>query len=139
LETTGFNRALHQLAKEQLQGHSVEDNALIRTIYGNYTRGMAIRARQADMVAEMIQSSEYPVIVCGDFNDVPYSYVYKTMLGDLTDGFCESGKGIMYTYTGKKKVRIDYIFHADQFTGESYYTKELTYSDHYPVFSKIAF
>ena len=139
LETTGFNRALHHLAKEQLQGHSIEDNALIRTIYGNYTRGMAIRARQADLVAEMIKNSEYPVIVCGDFNDVPYSYVYRTMLGDLTDGFCESGRGIMYTYTGKKKVRIDYIFHAEQFEGESYYTKDLTYSDHYPVFSKIAF
>ena len=139
LETTGFNRALHQLAKGQLQGHSIEDNAIIRTIYGNYTRGMAVRARQADMVAELIKSSEYPVIVCGDFNDVPYSYVYNTMLGDLVDGFRECGKGTMYTYTGKKKVRIDYIFHDERFEGESYYTKELTYSDHYPVFTKIAF
>ena len=69
----------------------------------------------------------------------PYSYVYRTMLGDLTDGFRESGEGIMYTYSGKKRVRIDYIFHDEQFQGESYYTKELTYSDHFPVFSKIAF
>ena len=139
LETTGFNRALHQIAKQQTQGRSIEDNALIRTLYGNYTRGMAVRARQAEQVAEQIKTSEYPVIVCGDFNDVPYSYVYRTMLGDLTDGFRESGEGIMYTYSGKKRVRIDYIFHDEQFQGESYYTKELTYSDHFPVFSKIAF
>lgn len=139
LETTGFNRVLHQLGKEQALGRSIEDNALIRTFYGNYTRGMAIRARQADMVAELIKGSQYPVIVCGDFNDVPYSYVYKTMLGDLVDGFREGGEGIMYTYSGKKRVRIDYIFHDEKFQSESYYIKELTYSDHYPVFSKIAF
>jgi endonuclease/exonuclease/phosphatase family metal-dependent hydrolase len=139
LETTGFNRALHQAAKDELQGRSVENNALLKAIYGNYTRGMAVRARQADQVAELIRNSEYPTIVCGDFNDVPYSYVYRTMLGDLTDGFKECGKGLMYTYSGKKQVRIDYIFHDSALEGESYYTKEITYSDHFPVFMKIAF
>ena len=140
LETTGFNGVLHRAAKSEIQGHSIEGNAIVRAIYGNYTRGMAIRARQADLVANLVKSSEYPTIVCGDFNDVPYSYVYKTMLGDLTDGFKECGKGIMYTYdSGKKKVRIDYIFHDSQLEGESYYTKEINYSDHYPVFMKIAF
>ena len=140
LETTGFNSALHNMAKNELQGRSIEDNAFIRLVYGNYTRGMAVRARQADMVADLVQTSDYPCIVCGDFNDVPYSYVYKTMLGDLTDGFKECGEGIMYTYNGgKKKVRIDYIFHDPSLEGESYYTKEINYSDHYPVFMKIAF
>lgn len=140
LETTGFNGALHHAARDVMQGRSIENNMIIRMIYGNYTRGMAIRARQADMVADLISTSEYPAIVCGDFNDVPYSYVYKTMLGDLTDGFKECGKGIMYTYaSGKKKVRIDYIFHSSQLEGESYYTKEINYSDHYPVFMKMAF
>ena len=62
------------------------------------------------------------------------------MLGDLTDGFKECGEGIMRTYnSGKKKVRIDYIFHDPRLEGESSYTKEINYSDHYPVFMKIAF
>ena len=101
---------------------------------------MAVRARQADLVADLIRTSDYPCIVCGDFNDVPYSYVYKTMLGDLVDGFKECGEGIMYTYNGgRKKVRIDYIFHDPNLEGESYYTKEINYSDHFPVFMKIAF
>ena len=139
LETTGFNRVLRHAAKQQVQGQEVEENALISAIYGNYARGMAVRARQAEQVASEISTSEYPVIVCGDFNDVPYSYVYKTMLGDLTDGFKECGKGYMSTYSGKKMVRIDYIFHADELEGESYYTEDLAYSDHYPVFMKIAF
>ena len=139
LETTGFNGTLHRIAKMETKGQSVESNAVINAIYGSYTRGMAIRARQADLVANEIQQSQYPAIVCGDFNDVPYSYVYNTMLGDLVDGFKECGKGLMYTFIGKKIVRIDYIFHDKSLEGENYYKTDLTYSDHYPVFMKILF
>lgn len=45
----------------------------------------------------------------------------------------------MYTYRSKNKpVRIDYIFHDQSIKGISYYKTELTYSDHFPVFMKIA-
>ena len=111
METTGFNRVLRKSGQLQNMGHNVETNALLRAIYNNYTMGMIVRARQADFVAREIQSTKKPRIVCGDFNDVPYSYVYNTILGDLVDGFKECGKGFMTTYTGKKPVRIDYIFH----------------------------
>ena len=136
-ETTGFNGAMYRFSRMERKGQSVEDNAIINAIYGSYTRGMAVRARQADIVANEIKQSKYPVIVCGDFNDIPYSYVYHTVLGDLVDGFKECGKGLMYTYTGRKKFRIDYIFHDESMKGESYYKIDLTYSDHYPVFMKI--
>ncbi len=139
LETTGFNRTLHNIAKQEVQGTKIENNAIIKAIYGNYTRGMAVRAQQADQVAREIEHSDIPVIVCGDFNDVPYSYVYKTMLGELVDGFKECGKGFMYTMRERKfKVRIDYIFHSEELEGETYYREKLNYSDHYPVFMKIA-
>ena len=139
LETTGFNRTLHQAAKRQMAGGNVEENALVRAVYGNYTRGMAIRAQQADQVARLVNQAEIPVILCGDFNDVPYSYVYHTMKGDLVDGFRECGRGFMHTMRGRKfKVRIDYIFHSEELQGENYYREDLTYSDHYPVFMKIA-
>jgi len=138
LETTGFNRTMHQVAKQEMQGTHVEENAIVKAVYGNYTLGMIVRARQADMVAEQIRASKYPVIVCGDFNDVPYSYVYNTMKGDLVDGFKECGKDFMYTYRGKKMVRIDYIMHDESLTGEHYYKLDLRYSDHYPVFMKLA-
>jgi endonuclease/exonuclease/phosphatase family metal-dependent hydrolase len=61
------------------------------------------------------------------------------MLGDKVDGFKECGKGWMYTFRGgNKKVRIDYIFHDKAFEGISYYRRDLTYSDHYPVFMKMS-
>lgn len=139
LETTGISGTMHRAAKTQVNtGMEVESNRLLRALYGNYTIGMMARAGQANVLAMDMRESEVPIIVCGDFNDVPYSYVYNTMLGDKVDGFKECGSGYMYTYRGgKKNVRIDYIFHDKVLKGMTYYKKELTYSDHYPVFMKL--
>ena len=67
---------------------------------------------------------------------MPYSYVYKTMLGDMVDGFKECGSGLMYTYRGTNHIRIDYIFHDKELTGLTYYRQDLSYSDHYPIYMK---
>lgn len=139
LETTGINGTMYQAGSLEAQGYDVSKNRVLSAIYGNYSLGMLFRASQANIIANEIRSSEIPCIVCGDFNDVPYSYVYKTMLGNLVDGFKECGSGgYMGTYRGKKNVRIDYIFHSERYQGLEYHKTELTYSDHYPVFMKIA-
>ena len=139
LETTGLNSTMHSAGKLQKQGFDVDENRLLKAIYGNYTFGMMVRTGQANIIANDRRQSTVPTIVCGDFNDVPYSYVYKTMLGDMVDGFKEcGGTGYMGTYRSKKNVRIDYIFHSESLKGLSYYKVDLTYSDHYPVFMKIA-
>ena len=138
LQSTGINRTLHQADKLMKQNLEISNNRLLSTIYGNYMLGMMFRTGQAVTVANEKRNSHHPVILCGDFNDVPYSYVYNTMLGDMVDGFKECGSGWMYTFRGKKAVRIDYIFHDQKIKGLSYYKSDLTYSDHYPVFMKIA-
>ena len=120
LETTGINRTLHSAGKIMM--------------------GMMFRSGQAITIANEKRESDKPIILCGDFNDVPYSFVYNTVKGDLVDGFKECGAGWMYTYRGMKKqpVRIDYIFHDEQLKGISYYKTELTYSDHFPIFMKLS-
>jgi endonuclease/exonuclease/phosphatase family metal-dependent hydrolase len=137
LQTTGINGTLHQAAKLSRQHYDVTTNKLLNTIYGNYTLGLMFRSGQAITIANEKRNSQLPVILCGDFNDVPYSFVYNTILGDMVDGFKECGNGWMYTFRGKKAVRIDYIFHDASLKGVDYYKSELTYSDHYPVFMKI--
>lgn len=138
MQTTGFNRTLHSVSKEEKKGNEVESNTILQAIYSNYTSGMVVRADQANIVAGEIENSRESLVLCGDFNDVPYSYVYNTMLGDLVDGFKECGSGWSYTFRGNKKVRIDYIFHSEQLEGINYYKTGLTYSDHMPVFMTLA-
>ena len=139
LQTTGINRTLHKAGKLAAQNYDVSTNRILNAIYGNYMLGMYFRAGQAIQVANEMRNSQNPIILCGDFNDVPYSFVYNTLLGDKVDGFRECGKGFMYTFRGgKKMVRIDYIFHVANLKGVEYYRSDLTYSDHYPVYMKIA-
>ena len=140
LQTTGINGTFHQAAKLANQDYDVSGSRLLSAIFGNYTLGMMFRASQANIIATEKRESQNPVILCGDFNDVPYSYVYNTMLGNMVDGFKECGSGWMRTFRGgKKAVRIDYIFHDKALKGMTYYTSDLTYSDHLPVFMKVSF
>ena len=140
METTGINHTLHQASKLQAKNYDVSDSQLLSAIYGNYMMGMYFRAGQAIQVANEMRQSPHPIILCGDFNDVPYSFVYNTLLGNMVDGFKECGSGFMKTYRGsnKKPVRIDYIFHEEGIKGLTYYRSDLTYSDHFPVYMKIA-
>lgn len=139
LETTGINRTLHKAGKMMAQNQDISNSRILNAIYGNYMMGMYFRSGQAIQIANEKANSKFPVILCGDFNDVPYSFVYNTMLGNMVDGFKECGHGFMYTYRGgKKAVRIDYIFHDQDIKGVDYYRTDLSYSDHYPVFMKVA-
>ena len=94
-----------------------------------------LRARQADIVAQEIAHSPYSVIACGDFNDVPSSYAYTKLKGDLKDSFSETGSGFGWTYNERiYHFRIDYILYDSYaFTPIFYKMDKVNYSDHYPV------
>jgi endonuclease/exonuclease/phosphatase family metal-dependent hydrolase len=93
------------------------------------------RAKQAETVAEKIAGSPYKVIVCGDFNDIPVSYVYRTMSKGLSDSFVGSGSGLGITFSDKLyRFRIDYILMDKNLPYYGYYIDKVKYSDHYPVY-----
>lgn len=95
------------------------------------------RASQADILAKHIENSPYPVIVSGDFNDVPVSYTYKKMKKNLNDSFIEAGSGIGNTYMGKfPSFRIDFIFHSKELKCKKFDIPRIQLSDHYPVTSE---
>jgi endonuclease/exonuclease/phosphatase family metal-dependent hydrolase len=92
------------------------------------------RAEQAATLRAHIDECPYPVIVCGDFNDTPVSFTYRTVKGDLEDSFTQSGKGTANTYNGKlPSFRIDYIFYSPVFTSYNFEVSNLNHSDHFPI------
>lgn len=76
---------------------------------GKLRHGLTRRAEQAEIVGDRLAISPYPVIVCGDFNDVPSSYAYAEVSRGLRDGFREAGSGFAVTYRRLPGLRIDYI------------------------------
>lgn len=97
--------------------------------------GFKQRAAQSNLLKEMIDDWDGYLIVCGDFNDTPVSYTYKTVKGDkLADAFVESGFGIGNTYRGKlPSFRIDYILHSKNLKASCFEIGDINYSDHYPI------
>lgn len=93
-----------------------------------------IRAKEVETLVPHIEDSPYPVIICGDFNDTPVSYTYRSIKGNLTDAFTESGIGIGHTYAKSLPLfRIDYIFHDKKMTSKSFNRIRKDFSDHYSI------
>lgn len=105
-----------------------------KRIIGKLKIAFGRRARQADILKKEIERSPYKVIVCGDFNDTPTSYAYRTISRNLKDTFIESETGMSQTYAGAfPSFRIDYILHDKNFSSFGYEVIQENFSDHYPV------
>lgn len=109
-------------------------HSIARRLYDN----SIMRSRQVDTLHRRIKESPYPVIVCGDFNDVPMSYAYRTVARDLQDTFSEQGHGYAHTFRGFfNMLRIDYVLVDERFETLSYEIPAIASSDHYPVFVRL--
>tara|TARA_Y100001954_G_scaffold41338_1_gene42117 strand:- start:14074 stop:15120 length:1047 start_codon:yes stop_codon:yes gene_type:complete len=92
------------------------------------------RAEQVEAIKTHINKSPYPVILCGDFNDTPSSYAYNQLSKGLKDAFVEKGRGLGRSYNGKfPSLRIDYILCSPELNINSFDTRDVKLSDHYPV------
>ncbi|RYZ47374.1 MAG: hypothetical protein EOP49_21520 [Sphingobacteriales bacterium] len=96
------------------------------------------RGEQADKVAAALDASPHPEIITGDFNDIPNSYTYRTVLKNRQDAFHEKGWGLSRTFSHiSPTLRIDYIMADRQFEVLQYARHLLPYSDHYPIIADL--
>lgn len=103
-----------------------------RTVLGKIKRAYALRSQQAEMLRAAIDTSQYPVLLCGDFNDVPNSYSYFEAKGNLQDAFLQKGTGIGRTFQFiSPTLRIDYMMADKRFNIEQFSKLDYKYSDHY--------
>ncbi len=94
------------------------------------------RAAQADIIAAHISDCPYPVTICGDFNDTPVSYTYRTIKDGLQDAFSGGGWGLGRTYNGEfPSFRIDYILHSESMETLFFSREKVLLSDHFPIVS----
>ncbi len=104
------------------------------TILRQLKKAFIKRATQVEILHDSIEASPYPVLICGDFNDTPSSYSYRTMSDDLHDAYKISGRGLGQSYTGPfPSFRIDYIFHGNKIESTAYKTIHENLSDHFPI------
>lgn len=117
---------------------SKQDIKRSKTVVAKFKYGFVLRQQQVDRVKKEIDSSPYPVILCGDFNDVPNSYAYQTIGENLQNAFAEKGAGLGRTYSGiTPTLRIDNIFVSDSFAVNHFITLPIKLSDHYPIMADL--
>ncbi|WP_165798391.1 endonuclease/exonuclease/phosphatase family protein [Chitinophaga costaii] len=99
----------------------------------------ARRAQEADTLHTLIAQSPYPVLLCGDFNDVPVSYTYRTISRDMNDAFLSQGWGLGRTFHAlSPTLRIDYILSQPAFQIDGYASFARKGFEHVPIMAALS-
>jgi endonuclease/exonuclease/phosphatase family metal-dependent hydrolase len=109
-------------------------------IYARISKGFTQQQEQAEIFKEHIKKCKYPIIICGDMNNSPFSYVYRNIKGKLKDAFEEAGEGFGATYKFKYyPARIDYIFTDTKMKVKQFESfPDFENSDHYPIMTRLS-
>ncbi|MCH5327833.1 MAG: endonuclease/exonuclease/phosphatase family protein [Coprobacter sp.] len=135
LESNRFavgDRAMYQQLLEHFDTELI--GAVSSRLAPKMTVASALRASQAEAVSRIVKESGDNIVVCGDFNDSPQSYVYHKIRGNLNDAYVKTGFGPGITYHKNGFLfRIDYILYGRAFDAVSTEIGRLKNSDHYPL------
>ncbi|MFK7746880.1 MAG: endonuclease/exonuclease/phosphatase family protein [Kordia sp.] len=94
---------------------------------------------QAELFEENRSKCSYKKVILGDFNNTPFSNVYRKIKSDMKDAFVEAGTGFGSTLEFPYfPMRIDFILTDPSFTVNSFKTHTEHYSDHFPIYSVIS-
>ncbi|MEO9005286.1 MAG: endonuclease/exonuclease/phosphatase family protein [Ginsengibacter sp.] len=111
-----------------------------RNVVSKLKNGYWYRYLQAQLVKQKIRESPYPVILTGDFNDVPSSNTYFTIKSNLQDAFLTKGSWIGRTFRYiSPTLRIDYILADQKFKVTQFEVIHVNYSDHYPIITDLRY
>lgn len=94
---------------------------------------------QMEMVLEVVKESPYRSIIMGDFNNTAYSYIYREIRSEgFNDAYKEEGNGFGRSFDFDYfPLRIDYIMPEESIEILTFETKEVHYSDHFPIMSNV--
>lgn len=127
LQSSKIDPTVEKLAKENSEN-----------LFNRVSSTFKMQQSQAEQFLQHKKQCPYQMIICGDFNNTAYSYVYKEIKGDLNDAFVEAGNGFGRTFDFKFfPVRIDFVLVDDGFNINAFKTFDVQYSDHYPIMAKV--
>ena len=107
-------------------------------VLDKYSIHAAKRVQQLDAVMQHAETSPYPVIITGDFNDMPQSFTYRKISQEYCDAFIERGNGLGKTQKSNVPgLRIDYAFCDEEIVILDHDIIESDLSDHSPIITTI--
>ena len=137
LQSIKITPDVHEI-DENIQGVSQDKS---KRMLRRMSRSFTSQQNQAEIIKKHKADCTYPLIICGDLNNSPFSFVYRSVRGDLNDAFEEAGSGFGSTYNFKYyPARIDYIFTDKKFEVKQFNSfPNFRSSDHFPIVTRLAF
>lgn len=139
LESIGLTETDKHLYRQLTNLHNMSGTGDLEEVRGTLitklARAFRCRSLQARKLRTLIDSTDKQVILCGDFNDTPGSFAYRTIMGDdMRDAYTESAFGPAITYhCNRFFFRIDHILYRGNFDAVAIERGRLDASDHYPL------
>jgi len=78
-------------------------------------------------------------IICGDFNNNAFSWVYHKLKSNKNDAFEVAGKGFGKTFDFAFPLRIDFILTDERIEVNHFKTFKVKFSDHFPIMARLQF
>ncbi|GAB4408823.1 MAG: hypothetical protein OHK0053_35590 [Microscillaceae bacterium] len=131
-----------------LQSLAIDPHSVIRqeTTWNNFyakwrdllqviQRGNQSRAKQMGYLKDFVAQSPHPVLITGDFNDLPWTYPYQTLRQTLYNAYENAGTSSGFTFrNGIPFLRIDHQFYDPQLVCTAFKTyHNISFSDHSPI------
>lgn len=137
LQSIKITPDVHEI-DENIQGVTQNQS---KRILRRMTDSFKTQQQQAEIIKKHKLDCKYAVIICGDLNNSAFSYVYRSIKGDLNDAFEEAGSGFGKSYDFRYfPGRIDYVFSDKTFTVKQFSTfPKFINSDHYPIVTRLAY
>jgi endonuclease/exonuclease/phosphatase family metal-dependent hydrolase len=106
--------------------------------YKKMIKTFQLQEQQVQLFDNHRKESPYRTIVCAEFNNTPFSNVYRIAKGEMKDTFDEKGSGFGKTFDLKiVPFRIDLILTDKTMDVITHQNFDLRLSDHYPVKASI--
>jgi endonuclease/exonuclease/phosphatase family metal-dependent hydrolase len=122
---------------ENVEGINQEKSQLI---FKRISEAFKKQQQQGEIIMNHKKSCKYPIVISSDMNNSAFSYVYRSIKGNMQDCFEEAGSGFGQTYNFKYyPARIDYIFADSKINVKSFTNfPDFVNSDHLPVMTRLS-
>ncbi len=123
------------LASMNLELNETNSPEEVLPIVKRLKSGSIKRSNQIKVLIAHTQSSPYPFILCGDFNETPYSYAYYQLKTQFKNAFEEAGNWFGFTFNEiPYLLRIDHQFYRSDIQAVGYrVNRSMNISDHFPT------
>jgi endonuclease/exonuclease/phosphatase family metal-dependent hydrolase len=107
-------------------------------LFKRLANGFEKQVEQTELILQHEYSWKGKKIICGDFNNTAYSWVYQKLSKNKKDAFIEAGIGLGKSFRYAFPMRIDFILTDNNAIVNQYKTySNIKLSDHYSIMTRL--